>query len=58
MVRTILLIVLTAVLLMTAILTWGSLGSAVCIYGLIMLGASLLYQRFLTHRSEDDFTDE
>ena len=58
MVRTILLIVLTAVLLITAILTWGSLGSAVCIYGLIMLGASLLYQRFLTHRSEDDFKDE
>ena len=58
MVRTILLIVLAAVLLMTAILTWGSLGSAVCIYGLIMLGASLLYQRFLTHRGEDDFTDE
>ena len=58
MVRTILLIVLTAVLLGTAILTWGSLGSAVCIYGLIMMGAALIYQRFLTHRSEDDFTDE
>ena len=56
--RTILLIVLTAVLLGTAILTWGSLGSAVCIYGLIMMGAALIYQRFLTHRSEDDFTDE
>ena len=58
MVRTILLIVLTAVLLGTAILTWGSLGSAVCIYGLIMMGAALIYQRFLTHRSEDDFKDE
>lgn len=58
MIRTILLIVLTAVLLGTAILTWGSLGSAVCIYGLIMMGAALIYQRFLTHRSEDDFTDE
>ena len=58
MVRTILLIVLTAVLLGTAILTWGSLGSAVCISGLIMMGAALIYQRFLTHRSEDDFTDE
>ena len=56
--RTALLIVLAAVLLITAICTWGSLGSAVCIYGLIMLGASLLYQRFLTHRGEDDFTDE
>ena len=58
MVRTILLIVLAAVLLGTAILTWGSLGSAVCIYGLIMMGAALIYQRFLTHRSEDDFKDE
>ena len=58
MIRTILLIVLTAVLLGTAILTWGSLGSAVCIYGLIMMGAALIYQRFLTHRGEDDFTDE
>ena len=56
--RTALLIVLAAVLLITAICTWGSLGSAVCVYGLIMLGASLLYQRFLTHRSEDDFADE
>ena len=56
--RTILLIVLGAVLLITAVLTWGSLGSAVCIYGLIMMGASLIYQHFLTHRGEDDFKDE
>ena len=56
--RTILLIVLMAVLLITAILTWGSIGSAVCVYGLIMMGASLLYQRFLIHRGEDDFKDE
>ena len=50
--------ILAAVLLVTAILTWGSLGSAVCVYGLIMMAAALLYQRFLTHREEDDFTDE
>ena len=56
--RTILLIALAAVLLITAVLTWGSLGSAVCVYGLIMMGAALLYQRFLTHRSEDEFADE
>ena len=55
--RTILLIVLMAVLLITAILTWGSIGSAVCVYGLIMMAASLIYQRFLTNR-EDDFKDE
>ena len=58
MVRTILMAVLAAVLLITAVLTWGSLGSAVCVYGLIMMGAALLYQRFLTHRSEDEFADE
>ena len=58
MVRTILLLVLAAVLLITAALTWGSLGSAVCIYGLIMMGAALLYQHLLTRRGEDDFTDE
>ena len=55
--RTILLIVLSAALLITAILTWGSIGSAVCVYGLIMMAASLIYQRFLTNR-EDDFKDE
>ena len=50
--------VLAAVLLIAAIATWGSLGSTVCVYGLIMMGASLIYQRFLTHRGEDDFKDE
>ena len=56
--RAIVLTILGAVLLITAVLTWGSLGSAVCIYGLIMMGASLIYQRFLTHRGEDDFKME
>ena len=56
--RIVLLAVLGLALLVTAICTWGSLGSAVCVYGLIMMGASLLYQRFLTHRGEDDFKDE
>ena len=55
--RTILLIVLMAVLLITAVLTWGSIGSAVCVYGLLMMAASLIYQRFLTNL-EDDFKDE
>ena len=55
--RTAALIVLMAVLLITAILTWGSIGSAVCVYGLLMMAASLIYQRFLTNR-EDDFKDE
>ena len=56
--RVVVLAILAAVLLIVAIVTWGSLGSAVCVYGLIMMAAALLYQRFLTHREEDDFTDE
>ena len=56
--RVALLAILAAVLLIVAIATWGSLGSAVCVYGLIMMAAALLYQRFITHREEDDFTDE
>ena len=56
--RIVLLAIVAAVLLIVAIATWGSLGSAVCVYGLIMMAAALLYQRFLTHREEDDFTDE
>ena len=56
--RVALLAILAAVFLIVAIATWGSLGSAVCVYGLIMMAAALLYQRFLTHREEDDFTDE
>ena len=56
--RIVLLAIVAAVLLIVAIATWGSLGSAVCVYGLIMMAAALLYQHFLTHREEDDFTDE
>ena len=35
----------------------GSIGSAVCIYGLIMMGAGFAYQKYLTNRSSDDFTE-
>ena len=50
--------ILAAVLIIAAICTWGSLGSAVCVYGLIIMGAALLYQRFLNHRNEDDFSED
>ena len=56
-VKTLLLGVLAAVLTVTAVLTWGSIGSALCIYCLIVMGASLLYQRFLTNRDEDRFQE-
>ena len=57
-VRVALLVVLAAALLITAIVTWGSLGSAVLVFCLIMGSAGVLYQRFLTHRDEDDFQFE
>ena len=52
---TILLVLLAAVLLTVSILTWGSVGSAVLIFCLIMMGCSLLYQKFLTNQDDDDF---
>ena len=48
------------VLAMTVVIvrTWGSLGSAVLVFCLIMMAASLVYQKFLTNRDEDDFRSE
>ena len=50
--------ILTVALLAGAVLCWGSVGSAFCVYGLIMMGAAYAVQRFLTHRSGDDYTME
>ena len=50
--------ILAAVLLVTVILTWGSLGSAVCVYCLIIMVSALLWQRFMNHRNEDDFIED
>ena len=45
-------------LLVLAICTWGSLGSAVCIYGLITMGAGLLVKHCLINRDDDRFDSE
>lgn len=51
-----LLLAVTLVLLAAVIvLTWGSLGSAVLVFCLIMMGAALLYQHFVTNQDSDDF---
>ena len=57
-VRVVLLVLLAAALLAAAVLTRGSLGSAVCVYCLLIMAAALLYQRFLNHRDEDDFIED
>ena len=41
-----------------AIATWSSLGSGVCLFCLIMMGAALLYKRFLLHREDNPFDQE
>ena len=56
--RTYLLILLAVLLVVTIIFTWGSLGSAVCIYCLITMGAALLFKRFLVNRNADDYQTE
>ena len=57
-IRILLLIVLAAALVSLAILTWGSLGSAVCLYSLIVMASALLVKKFLINRDADDFQME
>lgn len=58
MIRTILLALMALGLLILGVITWGSVGSAVCIYSLITMGAGLLFQRFLINRDSDQFDSE
>lgn len=56
--RTILLILVALGLAALAVSTWGSVGSAVCVYGLITMGAALLVKHFLINRDDDTFDSE
>ena len=56
--RTWLLILLALSLITVSIATWGSLGSAVCIYCVIIMGAALLFKRFLINRDAGDYQME
>ena len=58
MLRKVLLALLAVVLVVVAITTRGSIGSGVCIYCLIMMGASLLIKHFLINREDDSFESE
>ena len=53
MLRTGILILLALLMAVVAIVTWGSIGSAVMVLCLLLMGAALAYQRFLTNRDED-----
>jgi hypothetical protein len=56
--RLILMILAALGLAVLAVLTWGSAGSALCVYCLIMMGAALLFKRFLINRDNDKFDSE
>lgn len=57
-IQKVLLFALTAVLITVAITTWGSIGSAAMVLCLLLMGVSLLYQKFLTNRDSNDFDME
>ena len=56
--RTYLLILVAVILGAVSALTWGSLGSAVCLYCLITMGAALLVKRFLINRDAEEYQME
>lgn len=50
------LLVLLAIAITTLMLvTWGSIGSALCAFLLIIMVAAVLYRKFVLERDEDDF---
>jgi len=54
----ILLTAITIALLVLVITTWGSVGSILCTFCLIIMGVALLYRKFVLERDEDDFKME
>lgn len=56
--RTYLLVLVAVLLTVLTLCTWGSLGSAVCMYGLITMAAALLTKRFILNRNAEDYQTE
>lgn len=56
--RTYLLILVALLLAVLTVCTWGSLGSAVCMYGLLTMTAALLTKRFIMNRNAEDYQTE
>ena len=53
--RTAVLVILALVMVIVAIVTWGSAGSLIMVFCLIMMGLGLLYSHFLTNRDDSDY---
>ena len=52
--KTIFLIAVAVVFLVVAIVTWGSVGSGLCIYGFIMVLSALLLHWYHSYREKND----
>ena len=53
--RTAVLVILALVMVIVAIVTWGSVGSALCAFLLILMAAAVLYRKYVLDRDEDMF---
>lgn len=56
--QVILLSVIALVLLILTVTTWGSVGSILCTFCLIIMGVALLFRKFVLERDDDDFKME
>lgn len=54
-VQTLLVVLVGLGLLVLMLTTWGSVGSALCAFCLIIMVAALLYRKFVLGRDEDEF---
>lgn len=55
--RIAILVILAVVMLVVAILTWGSVGSIVMILCLILMGLGLLNNHFIINRDDEYFVE-
>ena len=53
--QTFLLVLLAIGITTVMLVTWGSIGSALCAFLLIIMVAALLYRKFVLDRDEDTF---
>ena len=51
----VLLVIVALGLLTLALTTWGSIGSVMCVFCLIIMVAALLFRKFVLDRDADDF---
>ena len=57
-VRKLLLVICLVLILAVILLTWGSVGSGMCAMCLLLMGAAMLFRRFVLERDGDDFNME